>query len=830
MKNNLLLAPQRLLMTEVTPTSTLVVFDERVSDIETILKALLPGATGFILGDRDDGLLAITKLLAETGAKYLAIVAHGEPGVVHLGNSPINIGRLQAQSLLLSEWGVKEIALYSCEVAKGDVGKDLIYQLSELTGATVAAAATKIGARTLGGNWNLSVATGEIDSPMLFEASILESYQAVLPVRFFGGRFFSRGVITQHLFVTTGDFNGDGNLDLVTANAGSNDVSFFLGNGSGDFSITSSNLGGGTQPVSVTTGDFNGDGKLDLVTANLGTNNISVLLNNGSGFTATTFAVGLVPKSVTVGDFNRDGKLDLATADASGISVRLGNGNGGFSDATNFAIGAAPYSIKTGDFNGDNILDLVTANVTYTGSVGNISVLFGNGSGGFGTATNFTGGYGSSKYLTTGDFNGDGKLDLATTNTFGAVYDIVVLLNNGSGGFGAANNFAIGGTAESLTTGDFNGDGKLDLATSSRDSSYLSVLLGNGSGSFVYTNGFQTQQGGHYSVTAGDFNNDGRIDLAASNSGVTVLLNNSFTRNDFNGDGKSDILWRNTDGSVAEWEMNSLTATPKSVGALPAGWTIAGTGDFSGEGKADILLRNTANGSVATWQMNGSTITKATTIGTLTSGWSIAGTGDFNGDGISDVLLTNTDGSVAQWEMNNSTVTAAKTVGKLSAGWSIAGTGDFDREVTRADRDEKADILLKNTNGSIAVWQMDGATVTYAKIIGAITPDWTIAGTGSFIGASASDAILFRNTNGSVAEWQMYNSQVYSTSIIGTATTDWKITETGDYNGDGKADILWRNDNGSVAEWQMNGSNVLAAGLTSIPSAATSWTIAAPIG
>jgi hypothetical protein len=321
----------------------------------------------------------------------------------------------------------------------------------------------------------------------------------------------------------------------------------------------------------------------------------------------------------------------------------------------------------------------------------------------------------------------------------------------------------------------------------------------------------------------------GQLDPAFSTSnsviysGATSILPLTIpTRNDFNGDGKSDILWRNNDGSIATWQMNSLTATPSSVGALPADWITAGTGDFNGDIKADILLRNTANGSVATWQMNGSTITKATTIGTLTTGWSIAGTGDFNGDGTADVLLTNTNGTVAQWQMNNGTVTAAKTIGALTSGWSIAGTADF-------NGDGKADILLKNTDGRIAEWQMDGATVLAAKVIAAVTPDWTIAGTGDFNGDGKSD-LLFRNTNGSVAEWQMNGSTVTATAIVGSSTADWKITGTGDYNGDGKTDLLWRNDNGSVAEWQMNGSNVLAAGLTSIPSAASSWSIAAPIG
>jgi FG-GAP-like repeat len=290
-------------------------------------------------------------------------------------------------------------------------------------------------------------------------------------------------------------------------------------------------------------------------------------------------------------------------------------------------------------------------------------------------------------------------------------------------------------------------------------------------------------------------------------------------RNDFNGDGKSDLLWRNTDGSLALWQMNGSTATPSSIGALPSGWTTAGTGDFNGDGKADMLLSN-ANGSVATWQMNGSKVSKGNIIGTLGAGWSVAGTGDFNGDGTNDVLMTNTNGTVAEWQINNGTVTESKTIGKLTNGWSIAGAADF-------NGDGKADILLKNTDGSIAEWQMNGSVLA-AQVIGAVTPDWSIAGTGDFNGDGKSD-LLFRNTNGSVAEWQMNGSTVTATAVVGSSSSDWKISGTGDYNGDGKADILWRNDLGNVATWQMNGSTVIATGSSSIPTADPSWSIAAPI-
>jgi FG-GAP-like repeat/FG-GAP repeat len=134
----------------------------------------------------------------------------------------------------------------------------------------------------------------------------------------------------------------------------------------GDF-VPKTDFAAGANARSVTTGDFNGDGKLDLATVSGTSGNVSVLLGNGSGGFATKvdFAVGGNPYSVTTGDFNGDGKLDLATANGNSsgtVSVLLGNGSGGFATKVDFAVGTGPYSVTTGDFNGDGKLDLATAN------------------------------------------------------------------------------------------------------------------------------------------------------------------------------------------------------------------------------------------------------------------------------------------------------------------------------------------------------------------------------------------------------------------------------------------------------------------------------------
>ena len=342
--------------------------------------------------------------------------------------------------------------------------------------------------------------------------------------------------------VAVGDFNGDGKPDVAIANNGSNNLTVLMGDGSGGFTAApGSPFGVGSGPVSVAVGDFNGDGKLDLATANSNSNNVTILLGDGSGgFTAAAgspFAAGNTPNSIVVGDFNGDGKLDLATANifSNDVTVLLGDGSGGFTaaPASPFRTETGPVRVAAGDFNGDGKLDLATANYN---SSSNVTVLLGNGSGGFTAAPGSPFAVGNDPLsVAVGDFNGDGKLDLATANYSGD--NVTVLLGNGSGGFSAApgSPFAVGSNPRWVAVGDFNGDGMLDLATANGGSSNISVLLGNGSGGFAAAPGSPLGAGGNTNTVAvGDFNGDGRLDLVAANydtstpktssSNVTVLL------------------------------------------------------------------------------------------------------------------------------------------------------------------------------------------------------------------------------------------------------------------------------------------------------------------
>jgi len=441
------------------------------------------------------------------------------------------------------------------------------------------------------------------------------------------GTFGSRGSVFDAgdgvLFVTSRDLNGDGSLDLVTANARAGTVSVFLGDGHAglgarnDFQV-------GSDPRCAAIGDLNRDGVPDLVAANRGANSLSVLLGTGDGSFGpkSDYPTGSRPASVAIGDLNRDGAPDLVAANGGSntMSVLLGHGNGSFAPKSDIFLGLLgpehPFWVAAGDLNGDGIPDLVvTLFGEYDFASGNhVVVLRGIGDGTFG-AFGTTGSYPVGPnpcYVTLEDLNLDGRPDLAVANA-GNVTDyywsggdgrVRALMGNGDGTFTMGGSWAVGDYPTSIAAADLDGDGKPDLAVASSFSHRVSVLLGDGNGTFGSRTDYGTS-GPVASVVSGDLDGDGDLDLAMAlaNPLSHLPLDRLMVLRNLSPAGPTPTLlslfhgdWTSR-GIELRWRFGvprSFTSLEVQRGVSAAGpWLVAG-GERRDEGEPTVFLDSDA--------------------------------------------------------------------------------------------------------------------------------------------------------------------------------------------------------------------------------------------
>jgi hypothetical protein len=302
------------------------------------------------------------------------------------------------------------------------------------------------------------------------------------------------------------------------------------------------------------------------------------------------------------------------------------------------------------------------------------------------------------------DFNGDGKSDVFWRSDTGTLTDWLGQPNGLLAGNGANFNTAISSNWHIAGTGDFNGDGRVDLLWRADDGT-VTDWLGQTNGGFI--------------GNGANFNSNISSNWHIAGTG------------DFNGDGIDDILWRADDGTVTDWLGQSNGGFVGNGGnfnaSISSNWHIVGTGDFNGDGRLDILWR-ADDGTVTDWlgQSNGGFAGNGANFNSnISSNWHIAGTGDFNGDGLADILWRADDGTMTDWlgQSNGGfSGNGANFNTIISIDWHIVSTGDF-------NGDGRVDILWENTNGTVTEWlgQSNGGFVgNGANVTIGMTSNWHV--------------------------------------------------------------------------------------------------------
>jgi hypothetical protein len=601
------------------------------------------------------------------------------------------------------------LPLLTSSIAVGDFNGDGQSDLAAVSGGVHIYLGTGTGSfgistRFDAGGTPLSIAVGDLNGDAHSDLAVANgtggatvlmgtgtgSFDSMTPVPTEGNRAAA---------VAIGDFDDDGHGDLAVVNVTSATLSFLFGTGTGSFEAPR-NYRVGSDPRSVAVGDFNGDGRSEAVVANSGSSTVSVFIAGcvpaitsitpstgagaggtaititGSNFStttgATTFTFGEAaasnvvcssstlctatsppgmatvsvratvagqvtvdtpaddflygptqscpnpnfaaavssgvrtgPNSVVTGDLDGDDKTDMVVTSnvSSGIAVLIGSGAGAFrrillSDST------GPVSAAVGDFNGDGKNDIAVANE----NASDMSTFLATGAGTFAATPKIAflpATYPS--FVAAGDFNGDGRIDLAVAN--GGRSSISILRGSGTGSFVDAGTVGVAGRPAAIAVGDFDRDGDSDLAVSTNTSN-VSILLGTGTGSFVGTN--VPVGGAQGRLAIGDFNGDSFSDLALVNSAVLVLLGtgtgsfgaptafsagispSAVAVGDFNGDGRSDLAVSDSGSdnvSILVGSGSGSFAAPVSfaAGTGPLGVAV---GDFDGNGGSDLAVVN----------------------------------------------------------------------------------------------------------------------------------------------------------------------------------------------------------------------------------------------
>jgi hypothetical protein len=627
------------------------------------------------------------------------------------------------------------------------------------------------------------------------------------------------------------DFNGDGLPDLATANFSGNSVSILLGNGQGGFR-SGGVFTTGNGPVSLVAADFEEHGATDLAVLNQIDGSVVVLRNDGAAQfelgariqeTSSPDAVSLV-----TGDVDGDGHADLIVQSGGELRVLSGRGDGSFAGYSTPA-GGSRLLIALDDFSGDGRLDAVTVDLSGTvvvmkgsqtaeGSaaaapvvaagvlapLGNTatSITLNSSSNPltFGRSVSFTVRVTPSAATGTVDIYDAGTLVGAAAMSGGvAVVTTLVLapgthllkafypgnatyasstsstlaqtVNSvGGTGFSAAVNYPTGisGSPATLAVGDFNGDGKADVAIGNRYSSSVSVFLGNGDGTFRAAVNYNSGNTSADDVSTADVNGDGKLDL---------LVAGPFGSSE--GNGLVTVLLGNGDGTFR---------TASNTGIIVNTFSTVAVADFNGDGKADVVVTNGNNSTVAVALGNGDgTFQAAATYGTGGAPEQVV-VGDFNGDGIPDLATANVGNNVSVL-LGNGNGTFQPAVN-----YSVGGS-PFSIAVADFNHDGKADLVTANyfSGNSVSVLLGNG-NGTFQPAVNYPTGNQpAAAAVGDFNGDGNLDIAAVNYTDSTVSILLGKGDGTFQTASTYPTGGSPSFVGVGDFNGDGRADLATAN-------------------------------------
>lgn len=495
--------------------------------------------------------------------------------------------------------GVKNIGDFNND-GKPDIISDGIY-LNNGSGGLILPAIKVYGS---GGYYSVNFSVvGDFNNDGKLDVSGrfgVDASGGVISTTYFGngsnGFIQSKSVLSpNYIEKFTGDFNNDGYLNI-----GGNPFGFLINDGTGDFNVKTFL----SDFEASATADMNGDGTLDFISIDkFQLNDCKIVIMMGGNF-INMASSGYYGDILGKGDYNNDGKTDVIVRQGNDINILFSYGQAGLGKPKYimpYTLGNTYlYKAETADFNNDRKLDFIL----YAGN-SNFGLFLGNGLGGF-----TSGGLVPYPNII-GDFNNDNIPDIATNTQ--------VFINNGSGVFNAAGTYTEGYT---LTKGDFNNDGRLDLLVTSDAYppaiSTSRLYFGDGLGDLALGNTFSLGDTNEEDVRSGDFNADGNIDLIVL--GGNTLYNTSFYLKIWFGNGL---------GSFA------VPAYPSPYGINYAQRYNLQIGDFTGDNKLDVVFGNIFFKNDRTGIFTQSSV--SSNIYVVEYKYGFDNTGDYNGDGKLDI-------------------------------------------------------------------------------------------------------------------------------------------------------------------------------------------------